>query len=105
MKLSNVYNLPEAMVNAMSNFQKPSKDVIRVSELINAPKQKELRIKHWNKIEEDVSERLWALLGNAVHYILEKGAPTDGFGEERLKAKIAGVTISGQSDLFHDGIV
>ena len=105
MKLSNVYNLPEAMVNAMSNFQKPRKDVLRVTEGVGSPKQKELRIKHWDEIEEDVSERLWALLGNAVHYILEKGAPIDGFGEERLKAVIDGMTISGQSDLFHNGIV
>jgi len=105
MKLSNVHNLPQAMVNAMSDFQKPSKNVLRVSELINAPKQKELRLKHWDEIEEDVSERLWALLGNAMHYILEKGAPDDSFGEERLRAQIDGMIISGQADLWHMGVI
>ncbi|MBU0962272.1 MAG: hypothetical protein KKD48_00005, partial [Nanoarchaeota archaeon] len=105
MKLSNVHNLPQAMVNAMSDFQKPSKNVLRVSELINAPKQKELRLKHWDEIEEDVSERLWALLGNAMHYILEKGAPDDSFGEEILRAQIDGMIISGQADLWHMGVI
>lgn len=103
MKLSNVYGLPEAMVTAMSDFQKPTEDVIRVSELISAPKQKKLRIAHWHEIKEDVSERLWSLLGQAMHYILEKGAPESAFGEERLKWEIDGVTISGQSDLWWNG--
>ncbi|TET08487.1 MAG: hypothetical protein E3J83_03310 [Candidatus Atribacteria bacterium] len=100
MKLSNVHNIPQAMVNALSDFQEPKKDILRVSELIGAPKQKKLRIKYWAFIEEDVSERLWSLLGQSVHYILEKGAPENAFKEERLMYKIDGVVISGQSDLW-----
>ena len=103
MKLSNVYNIPQPMINAMSDFQEPSEDVLRVSELINAPKQKKLRIKYWKVMEEDASERLWSLLGRAVHYILEKGAPEDSFKEERLMYKIDGVVISGQPDIWSDG--
>ena len=103
MKLSNMYGLPQAVINAISNFQKPREDVLRVSELINAPKQKQLRIKYWDFIVEDASDRIWSLLGNAVHYILEKGAPDSAFKEERLEHKIDGVTISGQSDLWCDG--
>jgi len=105
-KITNIYNLPVAIVNAVShNIQKPSKNVIRVSELIGAPKQKELRIKYWDLITEDVSERLWSLLGQAMHHILENGAPDNAFREERLSHKIDGVTISGQSDLWCDGTV
>ena len=103
MKLSNVHGLPQAVVNAISYFQKPSKDVLRVSELINAPMQKRLRMKYWNLIVEDASDRIWSLLGNAVHYILEKGAPDNAFKEERLRHKIDGVTVSGQSDLWCNG--
>lgn len=103
-KITNIHNLPVAIVNAVSNnIQKPSKNVIRVSELINAPKPKELRMKHWNEITEDVSERLWSLLGQSMHHILESGAPENAFREERLSSKIDGVTISGQSDLWYEG--
>ena len=103
MRLLNAHNIPEAMIKAMSNFQEPKEDVLRVSELIGAPKQKKLRIKYWAFIEEDASERLWALLGQAVHYILEKGAPDNSFKEERLQYMIDGVLISGQSDIWCDG--
>ena len=105
MKLSNVYNLPTAIVNAISNFQKPDKDVLRVSELISAPKQKELRLKYWNVIIEDASERLWSLLGQAMHFVLEKGAPDSAFGEERLECIVGGVKISGPSDLWWNEVI
>ena len=45
---------------------------------------------------------MWALLGTSVHYILEKGAPEDSFGEESLSADIGGITIIGKSDLYHN---
>ena len=103
MKITNKYNLPESIVNIITkDIREPKKGEMHVTELVNSPLIRELRIKHWDEIEEDVSDRLWALLGTSVHYILEKGAPEDAFGEEELTAHIGGITIIGKSDLYHN---
>ena len=59
-------------------------------------------MKHWDELEEDASDRLWALLGTSVHYILNEASNADHFTEERLSAEFGGVVISGQSDNYHD---
>ncbi len=103
MKITNKYNLPEAIVNIITkDIREPKEGEMHVTELINAPLIRKLRTKHWDDIEEDVSERLWALLGTSVHYILEKGIPEEAFGEEELIGHIGGITITGKSDLYHN---
>jgi len=103
LKLLNKYNLPQSIVNIIKkNIYKPTPDKMRVTELINAPLVKKLTMEHWDEIEIDVSDRLWALLGTAVHYILKGGAPEDSIEEEQLSASIGGITIVGTSDLYHN---
>ena len=105
MRLTNHYNLPEAMLNVMGQFRKPQEKRISVTELVGAPLIRHLRMKHWEELEEDASELLWALLGQSVHYALEKGTPLDAIQEERLEAKFGDIVISGQSDLWHRNII
>lgn len=103
MRITNRYNLPENIVNAIkAGIYKPRKDRVGVSQLINAPLIRQLTLKHWDNLEEDVSDRLWALLGTSVHYILEKGTPENAFGEEKLIVNTPKGTISGKSDLYHN---
>lgn len=102
MRLTNVFDLPEAMLNVMGQFRKPQEKRISVTELVGAPLIRHLRMKHWDELEEDASERLWALLGQSVHYSLEKGTPLDAIQEERLEARFGDIVISGQSDLYHN---
>jgi len=103
MKITNNFNLPESLVNIIKkDIREPKDGEMHVTELVGSPLIRKLRIKHWNELEEDVSDRLWALLGTSVHYILEKGAPEDAFGEEELTAHIGGITIIGKSDLYHN---
>ena len=68
-----------------------------MTRLIDAPQIRLLTREHWAEIEEDASERIWALLGQAVHTILER-AETQALTEERLFAEIEGWSISGQFD-------
>jgi len=105
MRITNHYNLPEAMLNVMGQFRKPQEKRISVTELVGAPLIRHLRMKHWDELEEDASELLWALLGQSVHYALEKGTPLDGLEEERLETQMIGITISGRSDLWHRNII
>jgi hypothetical protein len=59
--------------------------------------------KHKDDISVDVSERVWALLGQAVHTILERaGLREEGMVvEERLYAEVNGWQVSGQVDRMH----
>jgi len=105
MNLTNHYGLPDAMINVMNSFHRPVEGRISVTELIGAPLVRQLRMGHWDELEEDASDRLWALLGQSVHYALEKGAPPDSLEEERLEIKINDITVSGRSDLWHNGVI
>ena len=85
MKLTNKKNLPEAIVQLVTYKDRPREEgVYYVTELINSPKQVQLRNRHKDKIVEDVADKIWALMGNAVHSIIEKQSGENRFKEERL---------------------
>jgi len=85
MKLTNKKNLPEALLQLLTYKDRPREEgVYYVTELINSPKQVELRRRHKDEIEEDASSKIWALMGNAVHSIIEKQSGENRFKEERL---------------------
>lgn len=98
MKYTNKHNLPDAIVAAVQNDSYDAKHSdITATGLIDAPQRRSLIWKHKDKIQEDVSDRIWALLGQAVHHILERSESTARV-EERLFAEVEGWTISGQFD-------
>ena len=68
--LTNKYNLPETLVDALSYDTHRMAGDISVTQLIDAPQIRILKRKH--QLTEDVSEKLWALLGTAMHHILER---------------------------------
>jgi hypothetical protein len=99
--LTNVHGLPEAIVKAVQNDPYSSGGAnISVTKLIDAPQRRALWLQHHDHLTEDVSERIWALLGQAVHHILER-AGTDTLVEQRLFAELEGWTLSGQFDRLH----
>jgi hypothetical protein len=105
MRLTNVLNLPQPLETAIVGFEKGYQSgrgdtKISVTQLINPPLYKRLNDLHWDEIEEDVSERIWLLLGSAIHGILEKSAGLDVLAEERLFTEVRGWKVSGQADLY-----
>lgn len=58
-------------------------------------------------LETDAADMIWALMGTAMHTILERGGiDAAGMIEERLYADLDGVRISGQFDYMDaDGII
>lgn len=104
MKLTNSNGLPEAIVRAIKhrNSMYNARADISVTSLISPPQLDTLRKAHANEIVRDASEELFALLGSAVHQILEWGSQ-DEITEERLFVKYNDWTISGQIDLQRDG--
>jgi len=98
MQITNKAGLPQPIVEAVRlDDYDPGDCDISVSALIGPPQIRQLRIAHEDEITEDAVERIWALLGKAVHVILERAA-VDGTTEERLFADMNGYTVSGQMD-------
>jgi len=103
MKFTNKLNLPQPLVDAVTNDPYSAGDCeISVTGLINSPRRRQLLKKHDHEIEEDVSDRLWALWGQVGHAVLERAAIDDGTQviEKRFFAELDGWTISGQLDLL-----
>ena len=102
-KITNLHNLPAAIVAAVQNDPYVGGGDISATKLIDAPQIRVLGGKHKDQISVDVSERVWALLGQAVHTILERaGLRQEGMVvEERLYAEVNGWKVSGQVDTLH----
>jgi hypothetical protein len=102
MKITNKYNLPESIFQAVAGqVYPPRPDRFSVTDLINPPLMRQLKLQHWNSLEEDCSERLWSLLGQAIHAVLEKTVIDETLQEEKIVQEFQGVKISGRIDLYH----
>lgn len=100
MELTNVYNLPSPLVNALKNDRYHQPGHISVTGLIQPPRIRQLMIRHADMVSEDVSDRIWMLLGNAVHEVLDRAEVDDGFQEERLSVLVNGWRVTGKADLW-----
>jgi hypothetical protein len=58
-----------------------------------------LELRHEDQLTEDVSDRIWSLLGQVVHGILERAEET-AIAEQRLVIEVEGWKVSGQMDRF-----
>jgi len=81
MKLTNKYGLPEVMYRALSGgitSEVGELDLswkrgnIAVTTLVQPVRLAVLQARHSEEIEEDVSERLWLLMGTGVHAAIER---------------------------------
>lgn len=105
--LTNIYNLPEPVFEAVKSdaYDNQGSD-ITVTSLINPPQLVQLTKRHQDKIDEDVTERLWATYGQLMHGLLErsiKGKPemeARYLTENRVFAKVNDWKVSGQFDLY-----
>lgn len=107
MKITNKLGLPQALVAAVANDPyDPGSCDITVTRLISPPRKVALEAQHAKEISEDVSDRLWALFGQAVHHILERG-DQEAVTEERLSIERQGWVISGKFDrlVVADGVL
>ncbi len=107
MKITNELGLPEAIVEAVRNDPyNPGASDISVTRLIAPPQKVSIEAEHREEIVEDASERIWSLLGQAIHSILER-SEHHAMAEERLAIERCGWVVSGQFDrlVVSDGIL
>jgi hypothetical protein len=100
MKVTNRFNVPETLLALAlrDDYNKGNADY-SVTEIISPPRVQRLRKKHWDDMEQDVSDMLWQLMGSALHVVAEKGQAKNHITEERLITKIGNITLSGAMDI------
>ena len=105
MKITNRFGLPDTLLNAVKDDEYDKGDsVLSVTQLISSPRIVLLQNLNADHMTADVVDRVPALLGTAVHKIIEKGSKdlANHIVEERLFATINGWKISGAVDLQID---
>jgi hypothetical protein len=109
MELTNISNLPKAIERAVNNdpYDSSGSD-ISTTRLIAPPRIRVLEQRNFDLIKEDVSDRIFSLLGQSVHHIIERAKLKVDISERRLFYKDNAITnewtLSGQFDyLTRDG--
>ena len=100
MRVTNKNNLPEVLVNAIEKMiYPPSKGMsMGATTLISPPIIHQLRKRHWEELEEDVTDSTWRFLGTAIHKVLE-GVSDSNIAEVRAGKEIEGMTIRCVADV------
>lgn len=97
-RVTNIHGLPSPLVEAIINDDYDRGDVdISVTGLLNPPRISALAEKYADDLVEDVSERIWLLLGKSVHATIERTS-SYGISEERMFTECNGWKVSGQFD-------
>ena len=76
-----------------------------VTQLLNPPRIAILKKRHWNKIEETASSRIWSVFGSAIHYMIERHSTDASLTEKRFFMHINNRNVSGQIDCYNDGVL
>jgi len=99
-KITNRLGLPEAIVRSVTNdpYSKGNSD-FSITELLQPPRIRALKKIHEHELEEDAADRIWSLLGQSIHTILERANnPINAISEKRYFAKFGDYTVSAQID-------
>lgn len=102
--ITNNLNLPQPFVDAATSDYKPTEGRYSVTRALGSPCEAVLLRRHGEELDGDVSDMLWAILGSAVHKILEESKETnDQIKENYITVPIDGhYTLSGIFDLYDD---
>ncbi len=99
MTITNKLGLPEGFVRACETSQHNEPGSLSATTLLKGIKEIVLTKRHWEELEDDVANRVWAIWGSAVHAILEIETP-DTFVEESVSADVNGIKVTGRMDCY-----
>ena len=98
MKITNKFNLPEAFRKAVE-FNGHRQGDYSVTQLLKPSQEVALSIMLDKVLEDDCIDRFWALLGTAVHKVVENYQPEGCANEYFMQTEIAGRTVTGTADI------
>ena len=93
MKITNKYNLPDYIYKHLCASYPPKENRFSVTDLIGPPLLRNLKMKHWNELEEDASDRLWRFFGRMGHFAMEETATPDSLDEEKMVIPFDGIEV------------
>ena len=99
MKVTNKMNLPAAFVNAVSTTRHNAAGCFSATTLNKGAKEIILSDRHFEEIEVDAADQVWAVWGTAVHALLES-QPDNNFHEEYFKVPVSESYVTGQVDSY-----
>ena len=99
MRVTNKLKLPEAFVRAVSTERHNAAGCFSATTLNKGAKEIILTDRHWDEIEVDASDNVWAVFGTAVHAIFEN-QPDNNFHEEKFKVPVSKSFVTGQVDCY-----
>lgn len=106
MQLTNRFAMPEVFVDVikstMTDRSLTDQYRIGVTTLIAPARVRQLTIRHWHELEEDVSDHIWRISGTAMHSVLSQTNTDKRLVEEMFSEKVGEMTIVGKLDLYDD---
>jgi len=99
MIITNKLNLPAGFVKAVSTEKHNAPGSLSATTLIQGVKQIILTDRHWDVLVDDVSDRIWAIFGSAVHSLMESEGEND-FAEQEMTYKVGNITVTGRIDSY-----
>lgn len=100
MKITNNANLPEAFVNFVSNVRHNQKKTISATTLLQGAKQIVLTDRHFDEIEQDAADLVFASFGSAFHLLMET-QKDNSFKEEKFEVAIDDWKVTGKVDRYN----
>lgn len=99
MKVTNKMNLPAAFVNAVSTTRHNATGCFSATTLNKGAKEIVLTDRHFEEIEVDAADSVWAIWGTAVHALLES-QHDNNFHEEYFKVPVSKSFVTGTVDSY-----
>lgn len=99
MKVTNKMGLPEALVKAVTIDRHNKEGEYSATTLLKDPAEVMLMKRHFDEIEVDAADSIWAVFGSAVHYIFEK-QNDNAFKEERFEVPVLNSKVTGRVDNY-----
>jgi len=101
MKITNKYNLPQAIVASLQSDYEYTDKRYSVTSLLSPIRETLLKRKYNNEVETDAVDMIWALWGNGIHKILEQETQDGELSEQQLHHTFDnGYTLSGYADFI-----
>ena len=99
MKVTNVMELPQAFVDAVSGERHNEKGCYSATTILHGACETILQERHYDEIEVDASDSIWAVFGSAVHSIFEK-QNTGTIKEAFYSAPVSHSKVTGRVDSY-----
>ena len=99
MIITNKLNMPDAFVKAIQNSRHNADGCLSATTLFKGTKEIILTDRHFDEIEIDASEQVWAVFGTAVHSVLEH-QEDEAFKEESFSVDVLDYKVTGKVDRY-----